>query len=90
MIMKGVLLYTNNGVRLLCKNEFGIYWTKDKAYNYCNVKDKFSCMIRANRLLLKSILVDRKSTTDKYWYKDKNNFKDIIFEINENIFLNKK
>lgn len=87
MILRGVLLYTNNGIRLLCKDENGVYWTKEKCMAYCNTKDRFAASVRANRLVLKSILVDRMTKKGKLWYRDKDNFKEINFELKDNNLL---
>lgn len=87
MILNGILLFTNVGTRLLCKDRKGLYWTKDKCITYCNTKDKYKNLIRSNRLILKSILINKQTKMDKNWYKNPNNFQEIKFDINYNIFI---
>jgi len=83
--MKGVLLHTDVGVKLLCLKGNGRPWTKEECFRYCNLRqDEFDNKVRSNRLVLKASLIDATNKKGRDWYKDENNFKEVSVSIDYN------
>lgn len=77
MNLGGVLLYTDEGVKLLCRTVTGILWTPEKCFKFCNSGTDFDNTLKANKLTLKSVLINKLPKRRKDWYKDPNNFKKV-------------
>lgn len=74
-MISGLLIYTNTGVKLICRKKDGKFWTPDECFNYCNYSsDEFLNKVRANRLALKSAMYNPNFTVDREWFKDRRNF----------------
>lgn len=72
--INGVLLYTDQGVRLITTEGFQ-HMNSDDYFNQCNCcRDDFNNKLKANGLIVKSILLDRWTFTGHDWYKNRDNF----------------
>lgn len=77
MNLGGVLLYTDDGVKLICRASSGIIWTPEKCFKFCNSGNEYENIIKSNKLKLKSVIINKLPKRRKDWYKDPDNFKKV-------------
>ena len=85
---KGVILKTNEGVKLMgsfqCSN--GSRFDAEGCYEYCNSSTYTAINLsNARKLMASATLLGHERLDDTLWFKDKNNFidVDIQYEVNQ-------
>jgi hypothetical protein len=75
---KGILLYTDEGIKLLGIKSNGKNWTIEECFTYCNLKSNlFDNIVRSNKLKIKAILFNDSIKTNKDWFTNIDNFKTV-------------
>lgn len=84
---KGILLFTDEGIKLLGIKSDSRPWTIQECYTYCNGnKDPHQNSINANKLKLKSASINKNIRSGgSDWYTDINNFREAEVSIKSKI-----